>query len=140
MKAKLIRLHSMFARHVADLSHCKRAKVGCVLTSLDGERVLAFGYNGTWRGGPNTCVGPDEPGKCECVHAEANALAKSRPMEEFAAHVTTSPCVVLCAKLLVNSGCREVYAASEYRDASGIDLLLTHGMKVFLGGEEAKRK
>ena len=122
MREKLKDLHTDFAYSVADLSHCKRQQNACVLTSLDGERVLSFGYNGTWRGGPNECTGPIEPGKCECVHAEINALVKSRPFEEFVAFVTTSPCKQ-CAKALINAGAKRVYCAQTYRDAEGVVLL-----------------
>lgn len=119
MRSKLIQLHLDFADRVAQLSHCGRQQNGCVLTSCDGERVLAFGYNGTWRGGPNACTGPNEPGLCECIHAEANALVKTRPVEDFVAFVTTSPCLN-CQKLLINAGVSRVYARKEYRVSAKI--------------------
>lgn len=122
MRSKLAHLHLDFAKRVALLSHCGRQQNACVLTSLDGERVLAFGYNGTWKGGPNECTGPDEPGRCECIHAEINALIKTRPVEEFAAFVTTAPCSG-CAKALVNAGARQVYCGQAYRSADGVSLL-----------------
>lgn len=138
MREKLLHLHMGSALHTAKLSHCARAQHACVLTSLDGERVLAFGYNGTWRGGPNTCTGPDEPGvfppkpapgKCECIHAEVNALIKGREDLPFVAFVTTSPCVQ-CAKCLINSGCKRVVCGSVYRSTEGIALLQGAGMEV----------
>lgn len=129
MRDKLLRLHMDFAVRVAELSHCVRQQNACVLTSLDGERVLAFGYNGTWRGGPNQCTGPNEPGKCECIHAEVNALIKSRAFEPFVAFVTTSPCPN-CAKCLVNSGCKMVVCGQAYRVTDGVVLLQDAGVEV----------
>lgn len=129
MKTKFRDLMARFCKEVAQLSHCVRAKQACVLTSLNGERVLAFGYNGTFRGGPNTCTGPNEPGKCECIHAEVNALVKTRPNEDFAAFITQSPCMN-CAKLLINSGCKEVYYMEAYRDAGPVFLLKSNGVMV----------
>lgn len=130
MRAKLLALHMDFAKRVALLSHCMRQQNACVLTSMDGEQVLAFGYNGTWRGGPNTCTGPNEPGKCECIHAEENALVKSRPLGGFVAFVTTSPCMMRCAKLLINAGCRQVVCGQAYRLTDGVELLTNAGVKV----------
>jgi len=132
MRSKLALLHIDFATRVAELSHCVRQQNACVLTSMDGERVLAFGYNGTWRGGPNTCTGPDEPGKCECIHAEVNALIKSRSQEDFTAFVTTSPCVN-CARCLINSGCKVVYCGKAYRLTEGVALLQGAGVEVSFG-------
>lgn len=138
MREKLAHLHADFATRVSELSHCGRQQNACVLTSLDGERVLAFGYNGTWKGGPNECTGPNEPGRCQCIHAEINALIKTRPVEPFAAFVTTSPCVQ-CAKALVNSGCTEVYCGQAYRTQEGVELLQNAQVEViFLGPRNAE--
>ena len=46
-------------------STCKRLNVGCAIVSCDDQRVLAIGYNGSWKGGPNACDS-DEPGNCGC--------------------------------------------------------------------------
>lgn len=122
MRDKLAVLHLDFAKRVAQLSHCGRQQNACVLTSLDGERVLSFGYNGTWKSGPNECTGPQEPGRCECIHAEINALIKTRGVEDFAAFVTTAPCPG-CAKALINAGVKQVYCGKAYRVADGVALL-----------------
>lgn len=50
---------------LAKRSTCVRLHVGCVVTSKDNQRVLAIGYNGSWRGGPNGCDST-EPGNCGC--------------------------------------------------------------------------
>lgn len=129
MKPKLAVLHLDFAKRVARESHCLRQQNACVLTSLDGERVLAFGYNGTWKGGPNECTGPQEPGKCECLHAEINALIKTRPVEPFVAFVTTAPCPN-CAKAFINADAKKVYCGRAYRMADGVALLKLSNVEV----------
>lgn len=121
MKRKYLDLWARFAREVAKLSTCERTQVGCLLLSLDGERLLSYGYNGTYRGGPN--VPPtDEPGNHYWVHAEANALVKTRPVEPFIALVTHTPCYQ-CAMLLINARVHAVVALGRYRVSAGWDLL-----------------
>lgn len=122
MRPKLFNLWSGFVQQVATLSTCNRTQVGCLLLSCDGERLLSFGYNGTWRGGPNQPEGGDYPGTPDWVHAEQNALVKSRPFEPFIAMITHTPCYA-CAMLLVNSQVTRVYCLQEYRDRSGLLLL-----------------
>lgn len=122
MKRKFLeRLWVPMVRNVAALSTCERTKVGCLLLSLDGERLLAYGYNGTYRGGPNAPA-VDEPGNPHWVHAEANALVKTRPVEPFVALVTHTPCYQ-CAMLLINAQVVAVYALERYRLSEGWDLL-----------------
>jgi deoxycytidylate deaminase len=126
VKKKLKTLWTLFVQEVATLSTCERRNVGCVLLSMDLERLLAFGYNGTYRGGPNSPP-VDFPGTDAWVHAEANALVKTRPVEPFVAVITLIPCYQ-CAMLLVNSGCQHVYAISDdYRDRRGWELLTDLG-------------
>lgn len=120
MKFKYLKLWSGFAVQVGALSHCKRLKVGCVLVSVDGERCLSFGYNGTYRGGPNEIN--EVPGSPEIIHAECNALIKNRPDTPFSAIVTATPCYP-CAMMLINSGVYAVYALTQYRDPTGWNLL-----------------
>lgn len=130
MKPKLQWLWVRFTTQVAELSTCKRLHVGCVLASMEGERCLSFGYNGVYKGGPNTCLS-DEAGNCGCVHAEQNALAKTRPSEDFVAFVTHTPCMT-CASLFINAGVKAVYAVELYRDSRGWDLLRSVGIPVYL--------
>lgn len=129
MRPKLLALHSRFARDVAKLSSCDRTQVGALLLTPDGEQVLAFGYNGGVRGGDNQPL-IDHPGTDFWVHAEMNALCKSRPDKPFVCLTTHTPCVA-CAKLLVNSGCLAVYALERYRDSAGWQLLENHGVQIF---------
>lgn len=133
MKQKLLTFWSKVAREVAALSTCDRTQVGALLLSLDGERLLALGYNGGIRGGLNEPSAIDDvPGTDFWIHAETNALIKSRPFEPFVALVTHTPCK-RCAQLLLNSQALEVYALEYYRDLAGWQLLREHGRGVLLG-------
>lgn len=128
MKAKLLRLWLNMAPEVAALSTCTRLQVGALLISLDGERMLAYGYNGGPRGGPNAPL-LDEQGNDFWIHAEANALVKTRPVEPFHAILTHTPCI-RCASLLINAGVVKVIAMERYRDLAGWHLLQTQLLDV----------
>ena len=109
----------------AERSTCVRMKVGAVLANNDLTQFVV-GYNGTYKHGPNTCIGPNEPGKCGCIHAEANAIAKAGP-EEKIAFLTHAPCVT-CAMLLINSNTHELYYNKIYRTKDGLDILEDAGI------------
>lgn len=121
MKPKLFDLWRGLAYEVSRLSTCERTQVGALLLSLDGERLLGFGYNGGPRGGRNE---PEEDvvGGDFWIHAEANALVKPRGMEEFLMLLTHTPCV-RCAGLIVNSQAKRVLCLDAYRDLAGFHLL-----------------
>lgn len=107
-----------------------RFQVGAVIVTEDNTQVLAVGYNGDHRGGPNS-VESAEPGMSGFIHAEINALIKC----DYGHHkrrkmyLTLSPCRQ-CAKAIVNGGVSEVIYLSEYRDTSGIELLNNAGIEV----------
>lgn len=121
MKPKLLALWTRLARDVAALSTCERTQVGCLLLSVDGERLLGFGYNGGPRGGANEPE-QDVEGSEFWIHAEANALVKPRGLEPFLLLCTHTPCV-RCAGLIINSGAKRVLCLEHYRDPTGYELL-----------------
>jgi len=104
-------------------SYCKRNKVGAVL-ALDG-RTLVDGYNGTLSGFDNRCEDGDNTKEC-VMHAEQNVIAFAAKYgistKDTTLYVTVSPCI-MCAKLIIQSGIKEVVYKDEYRDDSGIKLL-----------------
>ena len=107
---------------VGKLSTCRRAQVGCVITSYDLEQVLGIGYNGNAVGLANTCD-LDTRGRCGCVHAETNALIKvGAGYRDKVIFTTLTPCLA-CAKLIINSGCSKLYHHQPYRDRAGQVLL-----------------
>jgi dCMP deaminase len=112
-------------------STCSRNRVGCVVVSWDNTRVLSLGYNGGAKGLGNECLSTD-PGLCGHLHAEVNALLKldgSTSLWSRTMYVTMSPCR-MCAVAIVNAGVDQVVYRDEYRDRSGLDLLLEAGLDV----------
>ncbi len=105
-----------------------RFQVGAVIVSDDNTQVLAVGYNGDHKGGPNT-VDSFEPGQSGFIHAEINALIKcdyNNPKRKKM-YLTLSPCKQ-CAKAIVNGGISEVIYSSDYRDKSGLGILERSGV------------
>lgn len=128
------------AINLAKRSTCRRSKVGCVITSWDHQRVLAVGYNGNYRYGPNDCDDPDAVGSCGCLHAEDNAITKlnfNEPTKKIL-YTTLSPCKI-CAKRIINAGIEKIIFLNAYRLTDGIDLLRQRGIEVFqlLANKEA---
>lgn len=124
MKKKHIITHMKTAYLYADLSYCKRRKVGCVIVKED--RIISIGYNGTPKGWQNICE--DENGNTlpHVFHAETNAISKlaksSESSEGCSIFITDSPCID-CAKLIFQSGFKEVFYNDEYRNTDGIAFL-----------------
>jgi dCMP deaminase len=122
-------VYMRMAEELAKRSTCARSSVGTVITTADLTQVLGIGYNGNARGLPNSCDSP-EPGRCGCLHSEANALIKagaSTPGKLL--FVTLSPCV-MCAKMIVNSNVARVYYRTGYRDPAGLEVLSRGGVEV----------
>lgn len=137
----------------AEQSYCKRQKVGSVISK--NGRIISIGYNGTVSGSDNCCececdecngVGNLSDGivckKCNgignisrntVVHAEANALMFATKngikTEDCSIYITLSPCIE-CAKIIIQSGIKEVIYLKEYRDNQGIVFLKEQGIKV----------
>lgn len=118
-----------FAMGLTRRSTCKRAQFSCVITSEDMTQIYGFGYNGTAKGfSHDDCTG--EEGRCNCVHAEVNALIKVRVNDPHkVVFVTGQPCVT-CAKAIINSGASKVYYRSAYRSNEGLDLIAKAGIEL----------
>lgn len=117
------------------LSFAIRSKVGCLIVTEAGQ-IISQGYNGMPCGLPNSCehdVGGQLVTNDEVLHAESNAISKCAkfPSSTDAAtcYVTLSPCLQ-CSKLIIQSGIKRVVYLDEYRDLSGVELLLKCGIKV----------
>ena len=119
-----------FAQNISRRSIDPKHKVGAVIVTSDNTQVLALGYNGDHKGGPNTRDSMKH-GHSGLIHAEINALIKcdyNNPKDKQM-YVTLSPCCV-CAKAIINSGIKEVIYKEEYKDSSGIDILQSCGISV----------
>lgn len=134
MKPKLLAMWVEMARSVARLSTCDRTQVGALLLSVDGERLLSFGYNGGPRGLANQPEA-DEEGSSFWIHAEANALVKPRGLETFLLLCTHTPCV-RCAGLIINSGVKRVLCLGRYREPAGELLIHSAGVPLLVDGCE----
>ena len=71
--------------------------------------------------------------KSEVLHAESNAIAKLAKSTESgdgaSMFITCSPCID-CAKMIYQSGIKEVFYGEEYRKNDGIDFLNKCGLSV----------
>ena len=138
MSAELSRAHRPkwdqvwmeFAHIIRRRSYDPRHQVGTVVISEDNTQVLAVGYNGNYRGGPNEAESLT-PGESGMLHAEINALLKmdyNTPKKKIL-YVTLSPCK-MCAKAIVNAGISKVVYDEEYRDTTGLEILRNSGIEV----------
>jgi dCMP deaminase len=122
-------VYMRMAEELAKRSTCARNQVGSVIATADLTQVLGIGYNGNARGLPNTCDS-SEPGRCGCLHSEANALIKAGAQTPGKVmFVTVSPCV-MCAKMIINSNVARVYYRTAYRDPAGVRVLERGGVEV----------
>jgi len=127
----LFEVYMRMAEELAKRSTCARKQVGTVITDQGLSNVLGIGYNGNARGLPNRCDS-SEPGRCGCIHSEANALVKAPgSTPDKVVFVTASPCA-MCAKLIIQSGVSHVFYRSAYRDPAGVEVLVAGGVKPVL--------
>ena len=114
------------AKVVALRSNCSRRHVAAVIVK-DG-RIISTGYNGTPRGIKNCNEGgcprcnSNAPSgtsldECICSHGEENAIVQAAyhgiSIKDATLYTTFSPCL-LCAKMIINSGIREVVYNESY--------------------------
>jgi dCMP deaminase len=92
---------------------------------FEGEYYDSSGYATTGRYRLKT--------KPEVLHAESNAIAKlarsNNSGSDADIFITHSPCIE-CAKLIYQSGIRNVFYRENYRDNTGIDFLQKSGVTV----------
>ena len=116
------------ARQAATRSTCLRRQVGAVL--VRDRRILATGYNGAPRGIAHCldtgCLrdqmqipSGERVELCRAIHAEQNAIVQAAvhgvAIEGATLYTTLQPCV-LCAKMLINCGVREIHYGEGYPD------------------------
>jgi dCMP deaminase len=131
------------ARVVASRSNCIKRKVGTIL-AVD-RRIVSTGYNGTPRGVRNCneggcprCARAAESGTrledCLCSHAEENAITQAAYFFNDTAtteiYTTFQPCLI-CTKMIINAGIREVVFDTPFPMADVAQGLLEEaGLKV----------
>ena len=128
------------ANDVATRTTCRRRGVGAVI--VKDRRILATGYNG----GPTGLRHCAETGClrqqlgvpsgqrheiCRGLHAEQNALLQAARyginIEGSSIYINTQPCVV-CAKMLINAGIKEIVYKNPYPDELAMELLEESGI------------
>lgn len=123
--------HMRAAFVYADLSHCVRKKVGCVI--VKNGTIIAIGYNGTPAGEDNCCETEDNVTKPNVIHAEDNALRKltssSAHAEGAEMYITYAPCI-LCAPRIKDAGIQKVFYVDDYPCDEGIQYLIKRNISV----------
>ena len=140
MKQKFIDYYMDVAGRTSQLSHAVRLQVGAVI--VKDNRILSYGYNGMPSGWDNKCEDKtyEEDGfhiklttKPEVLHAETNAIAKvsgsTESSENATMFCTHAPCLQ-CAKLIYQSGIKNLYYRDTYRDSDGLEFLNKSGVNV----------
>lgn len=130
------------ARLISTRSTCLRRRVGAII--VKDRRILATGYNGT----PSNIKHCHEVGclrerlnipsgerheLCRGLHAEQNVLLQAAlygiSVKDSVLYCTNQPCVI-CAKMLINAGIKEIVVADGYPDKMARDFLKEAGIKV----------
>ena len=123
------------AHLVSKRATCLRRKVGAVL--VKEKRILATGYNGA-PSGLSHCLdigclrdklnvpSGERHELCRALHAEQNALIQASlhgiSVKAGTLYATNQPCVI-CAKMLINAGIKEIVIADGYPDELAMEFL-----------------
>ena len=127
-------------RLAASRSTCLRRHVGAIL--VKEKRILATGYNGAPSGLKHCeevgCMRADSSipsGErhelCRGLHAEQNLIIQAAyhgiPIHGSILYCTNKPCVI-CTKMIINSGIKEVYYENGYDDPLSDQMLKEAGI------------
>jgi dCMP deaminase len=130
------------ARLVARRSTCLRRQVGAVM--VKEKNILATGYNGTPSGITHCDVtgclreqmavpSGERHELCRGLHAEQNAIIQAARhgvnISASTLYCTNSPCII-CTKMLINAGIREVVYLEGYSDSLSMQMLEEAGIEV----------
>lgn len=154
--AKLIKTHNRpswdeyfleVAGLVAKRSTCIRRHVGAVL--VRNKRILATGYNGAPSGLRHCfdigCLreklkipSGQRHELCRGLHAEQNVLLQAALhgtiTRDSQLYITNQPCMI-CAKMLINAGVKEIIISGGYPDELAVSFLKEARIKVRKIGE-----
>ncbi|MCM8782124.1 MAG: cytidine/deoxycytidylate deaminase family protein [Candidatus Omnitrophica bacterium] len=127
---------------IASRSTCLRRKVGALL--VKNKRILATGYNGA----PTGIIHCEVTGclrdrlkipsgerheLCRGLHAEHNAILQAAlhgvGTNDAILYLTTQPCII-CAKMIINAGIKEIVFKGDYPDKMARDFLKEAGVKI----------
>ena len=116
------------AAEVARRSNCSARQVAALV--IKDKRIISTGYNGTPRntkncfeGGCERCAVRTEATsgmnleQCTCSHGEENAIVQAAyhgiSVKEATLFTTYQPCL-LCSKMIINAGIKEIVFRAEY--------------------------
>jgi dCMP deaminase len=127
---------------VSKRSTCLRRKVGAIL--VKDKHILSTGYNGAPKGLKHC----DEVGclrkklgipsgqqheLCRGLHAEQNSIIQAAvfgvSIKDSVLYCTNTPCVV-CVKMLINAGVKEIVYAGDYPDELAKKILSESKIKI----------
>jgi len=146
IKPKQIQARLKQAEALAELSSCPRRKVGALIIDPVTLSVVADGYNGPPRKGPDLCGGDgclrdrleiksgDQPA-LGCYHAEQNAICNAARhgarTQDTVMICTTAPCLN-CARAIYHAGIEALYTPhGSYTNSDGVEFLAEYGVMTF---------
>ena len=127
---------------VATRSSCLRRQVGALL--VKDRNILATGYNGVPSGITHCEVtgclrerlkvpSGERHELCRGLHAEQNAFLQAAlhgtSLKDASIYSTTQPCII-CAKMIINAGIKEVVIDGDYPDKMAKEFLKKAKVKV----------
>ncbi len=130
------------AHIVSKRSTCLRRKVGAIL--VKDKHILSTGYNGAPKGLNHCidvgCIRKDMSVKsgerhelCRGLHAEQNAIIQAAvfgvSISGSTLYCTNTPCVV-CVKMLINAGVKEIIYSGDYPDELAKKMLGESSIKI----------
>ena len=130
------------AHLVSRRATCLRRSVGAVL--VKDKRILATGYNGAPSGITHCEVtgclreklgipSGERHELCRGLHAEQNVLLQAAlygvSTRESSLYITNQPCII-CAKMIINAGIKEIVFKGDYPDKMSRDFLREAKIKV----------
>lgn len=130
------------AKLVSKRSTCLRRHVGAVI--VKDKRILATGYNGA-PSGLEHCLdigclreklnvpSGQRHELCRALHAEQNAIIQAAvhgtPLKGSILYLTNQPCII-CAKMIINAGIKEIVTAGDYPDEMAKEFLKQAGVSL----------
>ena len=127
---------------VSQRATCLRRKVGAVL--VKDKKILSTGYNGAPAGLKHCfdigCLrdklkipSGQRHELCRGLHAEQNVLVQAAlhgiSTKASSLYVTNQPCII-CAKMLINAGIKEIVICDGYPDPLALEFLQEAGIKI----------
>lgn len=130
------------AQLVSKRATCLRRRVGAVL--VKDKRILATGYNGAPKGLEHCldigCLrdklkipSGQRHELCRGLHAEQNVLLQAAlygiSTKDSSLYITNQPCII-CAKMIINAGIKEIVFKGNYPDKMARDFLREAKIKI----------